>query len=170
MHYLGHRISADGLEPLPEKLDAIKNLAPAKNVDEAFQILGLLGYYRSFIPAFADITLPITNLLKKIHLSCGPKNARTCNYLKEIFCNKPILQFPDPNKDYVLYTDALNNAYSSVLCQPQSNDKDIRPVTYFSGTFRAQNKCWCATKKEAYAVLKSVQRFDYYLRGAKCTL
>ena len=48
LHYLGHRISA-----------------PAKNVDKACQILGLLGYYRSFIPAFADITLPITNLLKK---------------------------------------------------------------------------------------------------------
>ena len=78
LHYLGHRISANGLEPLPEKLYAIKNLAPAKNMDEAHQILGLLGYNRSFIPAFADITLPITNLLKKIHLSCGPKNARTC--------------------------------------------------------------------------------------------
>ena len=58
-------MSADGLEPQPEKLEAIKNLAPAKNVDEAHQILGLLGYYRSFVQAFADITLPFTNLLKK---------------------------------------------------------------------------------------------------------
>ena len=65
LHYLGHKISADGLEPLPEKLEVINNLVPAKNVDEAWQILGLLGYYRSFIPAFADITTPITNLLKK---------------------------------------------------------------------------------------------------------
>ena len=65
LHYLGHRISANGLEPLPEKLEAIRNLAPAKNIDEAHHILGLLGYYRSFIPAFADITLPLTNLLKK---------------------------------------------------------------------------------------------------------
>ena len=65
LHYLRHRISADGLEPLPEKPEAIKNLAPAKNMDEACQILGLLGYYRSFVPAVADITLPITNLLKK---------------------------------------------------------------------------------------------------------
>ena len=82
---------------------------------------------------------------------------KTLDYLKEIFCNKPILKFPDPNKDYLLYTDVSNNAYSGVLCQPQSNDKDIRPVTYISGTFMAQNKSWCATKKEAYTVLKSIQ-------------
>ena len=85
------------------------------------------------------------------------------HYLKDIFCNKLILQFPDPNKDYVLYTDALSNAYSGVLCPPQDNEKDIRPVAYFSETFTAQNKSWCATEKEAYAVLKSIQRFNYYL-------
>ena len=85
------------------------------------------------------------------------------DYLKEIFCNKPILLFPNPNKDYILYTDASNNAYSGVLCQPQSNENDVWPVAYFSGTLTAQNKSWCATEKEAYAMLKSVQRFDYYL-------
>ena len=52
----------------------------------------------------------------------------------------------------------------------QSNDKDIRPVAYFSGTFTSQNRSWYATKKEAYAVLKSIQRFNYYLQGTKCTL
>ena len=140
-------------------------------MDEACQILGLLGYYRLFVPAFPDITLSITNLLKENTLFMwSEKSQLTLNYLKEIFCNKPILQFPDPNKNYVLYTDTSNNTYSGVLCQPISNDKDIRPVTCFSGTFTAQNKSWCATKKEAYAVLKSVQRFNYYLRGAKFTL
>ena len=43
LHYLGHRISANGMEPLPEKLEAIKNLAPTRNIDKACQILGLLG-------------------------------------------------------------------------------------------------------------------------------
>ena len=141
LHYLGHRISADGLEPLPEKSKAIKDLAPTKNVDEACQILGLLGYYRSFVPAFADITLPITNLLKKNTPFMWSKECQLMlDYLKEIFCNKPILQFPDPNKNYILYTDASNNAYSDVLCQPHSKDKDIRPVAYFSGNFTAENK------------------------------
>ena len=64
-HYLGHRIPGNGLEPLPEKLEAIRNLAPAKNIEEACHILGLLGYYMSFVPAFVNITLPITSLLKK---------------------------------------------------------------------------------------------------------
>ena len=61
LHYLGHKISANRLELLHEKHGAIKKLAPAKNVDKAHQILGLLGYYQSFEPAFADITIPITN-------------------------------------------------------------------------------------------------------------
>ena len=62
------------------------------------------------------------------------------DYLKEVFCNKPILQFPDPNTSYVLYANASNNAYSGIPCQPISNNKDIRPVAYFSGTFTAQTK------------------------------
>ena len=55
------------------------------------------------------------------------------------------------------------------FCHP-INDNNIRPVAYFSGTFTTQNKSWCATEKEAYAVLKSIQRFSYYLRVTKCTL
>ena len=110
LHYLGHRISAHGLEPLPEKLKAIRNLAPTKNVDEACHILGPLGYYRSFIPAFYDITLPITSLLKKnTPFVWSDTCQQALEYLKEIF-NKPVFQFPDPNKSYILYTDASNNA------------------------------------------------------------
>ena len=82
---------------------------------------------------------------------------------KKIFYNKPLLQFPDPNKPYILYTDASNNVFSGVLCQPVDNDQDIRPVAHLSGTFTAQNRSWCATEKEAYAVLKSMQCFDYFL-------
>ena len=116
-------ISANGLKPLPEKLEAIRNLAPTRNIDKAHHILGLLGYYRSFIPAFANIILPITSLLKKnTPLIWSDKCQLALEYLKKIFCNKLLLQFPDPNKPYILYTDASNNVYSSILCQPVDND------------------------------------------------
>ena len=86
LHYLGHRISADKLEPLPKKLEAIKNLAPVKNMNEGHQILGLLGYYQLFALAFADITIPITNLVKEnVPFVWSKKSQATLNYLKEIF-------------------------------------------------------------------------------------
>ena len=59
LHYLGHKILAGGLELLPEELDAIKNVAPAKNMDKVHQILGLLGYYQSFASTFTDITMTL---------------------------------------------------------------------------------------------------------------
>ena len=97
------------LELLPEKLVAIKKLALAKNVDKAHKILGLLEYYQSFAPTFADITIPITILIKKnIPFNWSHECQATLDYLKEIFCSKPILQFPDPKKDYILYTNASN--------------------------------------------------------------
>ena len=68
------------------------------------------------------------------------------DYRKEIFCNKPLLQFLDPNKPYILYTDASNNTYLGVLCQHIDSEEDIRPVAYFLGTFTVQNKNWCAMK------------------------
>ena len=171
LHYLGHRISANGLEPLPEKLKAIKGIASPRNIDEAHHLFRLLGCYRSFVPTFANITLPITSLLKKnTPFVWFSKCQQALDYLKEIFYNKLLLKFPDPNKPYILYTDASNNAYSGILCQPVNSDQNIRPVAYFSGTFTTQNKSWCVTEKEACVVLKSMQHFDYYLQGVKCTL
>ena len=82
-HYLGHKISDDRLEPLPMKLKAIKNLAPTKNMDEAHQILGLLGYYRSFSPAFAEITTPISK--KNVPFVWSKQCQAMLDNLKEFF-------------------------------------------------------------------------------------
>ena len=171
LHYLGHRISANGLESLPEKLKAIKNLAPTRNVDEAHQILGLLEYYRSFIPGFANITLPITSLPKKnTPFVWSDKCQLALEYLKEIFCNKPFLQFPDPNKPYILYTGASNNAYPGILCQLAIMTKILGQLHIFQEPSQHKTGVGVQPKKEAYAVLKSVQCFDYYFQGMKCTL
>ena len=149
LHYLGHKISADSLETLPEKLNAIKKLEPAKNIDKTYQILGLLGYYREFAPAFADITIPITNLLKKnVPFNWLQKCQAALDYLEEIFCNKPLLQFPNPNKEYILYTDTSKNAYSGVLCQLQDNNNDIGACSiFFRNLHSPEQKLVCHWKR-----------------------
>ena len=54
IHYLGHLISADGISPLPDKLDTTKNMPAPKDTKEIKQFLGLTGYYRKFVPRFQD--------------------------------------------------------------------------------------------------------------------
>ena len=58
LHYLAHRISANSLEPLPEKLEAIRNLAPAKNIDKTHHILGLLGILQVIHSSFCQYHPP----------------------------------------------------------------------------------------------------------------
>ena len=65
VQYLGHLISGKGIEPVPEKLENIKNMPSPTTPKEVKQFLGLIGYYRKFIPKFSDVARPLTNLTKK---------------------------------------------------------------------------------------------------------
>ena len=74
IHYLGHLISAHGISPLQDKLDTIKNMPALKDTKEIKQFLGLTGYYRKFIPRFADISRPFNTTHQErdeIHLDPG---------------------------------------------------------------------------------------------------
>ena len=65
IHYLGHLVSPGGISPLPNKLDSIKHMPVPNSAKEIKQFLGLTGYYRKFVPRFADISRPLTTLMKK---------------------------------------------------------------------------------------------------------
>ena len=104
IHYLGHVISADGISPLPDKLDTIKNLPMPKDVKEIKQFLGLTGYYRKFVPRFADISRPLTQLTKKeMKFVWTPECQKSFELLKSFLCGEPILKFAYTNKPYTLF-------------------------------------------------------------------
>ena len=55
IQYLGHIVSGEGITPLPEKLDSIQKMLPPKTPKEVKQFLGLIGYYRKFVPRFSHL-------------------------------------------------------------------------------------------------------------------
>ena len=107
IQYLGHLISSNGIQPLPEKLGSIKNMPAPQSTKEVRQFLGLAGYYCKFVPWFSDLSRPLTRLTWKDILFKWTKECQSCfELLKETLCTHPILWFPDPNRPYVLFTDA----------------------------------------------------------------
>ena len=178
IQYLDHLISGDGIEPVPEKLQDMKAMPPPKTPKEVRQFLGLVGYYRKFIPRFSDIARPLTNLTKKdIVFKWTEECQKTFELLKELLMKEPILVYPELARPYNLYTDASKYAWACVLTQEwrcKLEDGTMKehwhPITYVSGLFRGSQLNWATLTKEAYAIYMSIKKLAYYLEDAKFTI
>ena len=60
VQYLGHLLSGAGIEPVPEKLQALKEMAEPSCAKGVKIYLGFVGYYRKFIPKYSDRAKPLT--------------------------------------------------------------------------------------------------------------
>jgi hypothetical protein len=184
IQYLGHIVSGTGFRPLPEKLEAIKSMPPPKNAKQIRQFLGLAGYYRKFVPRFADISKPMTELTKKdpvtkrdIEFIWTPAAQRSFELLKEFLTNEPILKYPDPDRPYIMYTDASKYGWAGLLTQAyEHTDKQGKttiihhPVVYASGLFRGSQLNWAAMTKEAYAIYMVSKKLSFYTVAAQILL
>lgn len=63
LEYLGHMVSGRGVEPVPEKLQAIQEWPRPQTVKALRSFLGLVGFYRRFIRGYAKIEAPLSQLL-----------------------------------------------------------------------------------------------------------
>ena len=108
IQYLGHIISGEGLKPVPEKLSSIQQMPRSSTPKEVKQFLGLVGYYRKFIPRYADIARPLNALTHKdVEFVWTDMCQRSFELHKTMVSEEPILVYPDPSKPYVLFTDAV---------------------------------------------------------------
>ena len=177
IQYLGHIVSGEGIEPLPEKLASVKKMPPPTTPKEARQFLGLAGYYRKFVPKYADIARPLTNLTKLSEpFDWSEQCDKAFNFLKEMLLKEPVLKYPDPNRPYTLFTDASKYAWACVLTQEYEHEFDgkkkkiLHPITYMSGLFKGSQLNWATLTKEAYAIFMSIRKLSHYLQDADVIL
>ena len=163
IYYLGHLISPEGISPLPNKLDSIRHMPVPNSVKEIKQFLGLTGYYRKFVPRFADISRPLTTLTKKdAKFEWTSACQKSFELLKEALCGESVLKYADTSKLYTLYTDASKYGWAGVLTQTHTTTIDGKSTTtdhhvaFVSGLFRGSQLNWAALTKEAFAIYMSV--------------
>jgi hypothetical protein len=129
--YLGHVITEKGVLPDPRKVLTIENYPRPTNVKQLKSYLGIASYYRKFIPNFSRIAAPLHALLKA-NMSFEWKEEQELAFqtLKDKLVSKPILQYPDFAKEFVLTTDASNDGLGAILSQGEIG-KDL-PIAYAS--------------------------------------
>lgn len=167
--FLGHVICNEGVKPNPNKIQAIQNYPIPKTQTEIKRFLGLLGYYRKFIPNFAHVTKPLTQCLKKgCKITFDSEYTECFERCKTLLTNDPILQYPDFTKNFILTTDASNVAIGAILSQGTlGSDK---PVAYASRTLNSSECNYSTTEKEFLAIVWATKYFRPYLFGRKFTV
>lgn len=165
--YLGHIVSSEGVKPNPSKIQAVQEFPIPKTPKEIKTYLGLLGYYRKFIPNFAKLTKPMTHCLKKgnkININ-DPTYRESFERSRNTLINAPILQYPDFSKQFILTTDASNYALGAVLSQ-NIDGKDM-PIAYASRTLNEHEINYSTIEKELLGIVWSTKYFRPYLYGSK---
>ena len=155
--------------PKESNVSTIINFPVPTDKKQAMRFIGMVGYFRRFVPKFSDIVAPITSLFKKnVAFSFDERCREAFNKLKTIMINKPVLVTPDFEKPFKLAIDASDLGIGAVLVQ--TIDGIDHPVSYFS---KKLDKCqvnYSTIEKELLAILLALQHFDIYVSGNPVTV
>ena len=162
--FFGSVVSAEGIEPDPDKLTAISEWPVPQNLTEVRAFIGLASYYRRHVEGFSKIAKPLSDLTRKSQpFVWGPEQQTAFETLKYCLTHYPILAPPLPEGRYIIDTDASDFAMGAVLQQEQNGV--VRVIAYASRTFDAAHRAYCTTRKELAAVIYALKEFRHYVMG-----
>ncbi|TPX52416.1 hypothetical protein PhCBS80983_g06483 [Powellomyces hirtus] len=107
VEFCGHRVGKDGLSIAPSKVTAVRERPRPTNSLELLSFMGLINYVKEYIPEYAQIALPLTNLQSGNRpWQWGDEEDKAFNRLKELCSLAPTLAYFDLALDTYLFTDA----------------------------------------------------------------
>ncbi|CAI5480477.1 unnamed protein product [Closterium sp. Yama58-4] len=135
VQFLGHMVSTESIYVDPRKIEAVKKWKVPENVKELQQFLGFANYYNRFVPQYAKIAAPLTDLLKKdTPFKWDTPHQQAMEQLQTALTTAPVLIQPDPDKDYVVEADASDQAVEAVLMQDHNTVYSLSPTSVKSYT------------------------------------
>ena len=165
---LGYVLDEEGLKPIGEKINSIKEKIVPKTRKGIQSFLGLIRYYSRFVPHLSDMAAPLFTMLKKgvkVEKEWTDKQDKAIEDIKYAFSNVNDLLLTkfDPNRPILLQTDASNIAMGAVISHYTVDEAGNRikeiPICYASKTFNKAQCNYSVTEKECLAVVWSTELF-----------
>nr|VZH94048.1 unnamed protein product [Spirometra erinaceieuropaei] len=155
LDFLGHYVDQHGITPLTEKVQCILSFPVPNTLAQLRRLIGLMNYYRRFIPHCAAILAPLTDLLKSkakpIELS--PAAHTAFEEAKKVLADATMLHHlsSDAHAQLILTTDASSSAVGAVLHQQKLQPAQTRYSTF---------------SRELLAIYLAIRHFRYLLEGS----
>lgn len=165
IRYLGYIIGNGCLKTDPDKVSAISNFPIPATVRQVRRFLGMTGWYRRFIPNYANLAGPLTDLMRKSAKFTWSADAQNAfEKLKECLCSAPILSHADFQRPFVIQCDASTSGIGGVLYQLDDSGLE-HPIAYVSKKLNSAQRNYSITELECLAAVESIKRFRAYVEG-----
>ncbi len=170
LDFLGHHVDSNGLSPLPSKVEAIRDFPPPNSKRQVQRFLGMVNFYRRFIPNCADRMLPLTNLLSgpKGPLELTGEALVAFDRVKTALADATLLTHPAPEAQLSLMVDASSVAVGAVLQQHLADA--TQPLAFFSKKLLPAETRYSTFGRELLAIYLAVKHFRHYLEGRDFTI
>jgi transposase InsO family protein len=186
--WCGRLLSADGVGVDPEFAHALLEMEPPVTAGDLMQFVHGAGWLRDYIPDFARCLLPLNDCLnallkelprrtkrlaktKLLSDGCwGREEAKAFANVKQAIADAVTLAYPDPRKEFCLFTDASREGWGALLTQLLGEhlskpvaEQPHQPLAFLSGIFRGSQLNWSTVDKEAFAVKESCEKLTHVL-------
>ena len=169
MEFLGHQI--DVITPSCDSLEKLWKTPRSTTKKQVRSFLRLVSYYRDLIPAFAEISVALSDLLKNgksEQVQWSKAQEHLYSLLKKYLLQEPVLRLPDLRKPFILRTDASGVGVAAVLLQEKEGK--LYPVGYASKKLSLAEAMYPIIEKKYLAVVWGIRRFKLYLAGKRFKL
>lgn len=170
VEFLGLIISENGAEPNPEKVSGITDFPEPKTKRQLQSFLGMMNFYRAYIPNCATISVPLYEISSPhAKFKWTDTHQSAFNQLKFLLAEATIHQHPDFSKPFYVRTDASSIGVAGAIYQLDDDD-NVRPIVFTSRVLNKAEKNYKVLEQELLAIIHTLKKNYYILLGSKIFL
>lgn len=172
--FLGYKISSAGSQPLPERIADLQSCPPPKTIGQLRRFLGMINFYRRFLPNAASLQAPLHDILSGPKIKSSHPVTWTAaldkafEECKASLSQATLLAHPDSTSTLALVTDASTTAMGAVL---QQRAQDVwQPLAFFSKKLSPAQQKYSAYDRELLAIYEAVRHFRHMVEARHFTV
>ena len=165
--FLGHRVSARGIRPLPDKVAAVRRFERPRTIKSLQRFLGLVNFYRRFLPQIAAKMRPLTDALAGAPRQLVWTDEMTSSFelTKNCLAEATMLVHPIAGAELRVNTDASSRAIAGAVHQVVRGK--LEPLGFFSRRTTSAESRYSAYDLELLAVYSTIVKFRLVLEGRR---
>jgi hypothetical protein len=172
---LGFIVSQRGIEANPEKIAAITNMGPIKDLKGVQRVMGCLAALSRFISHLGEKGLPLYRLLRKAErFTWTPEDEEALGNLKALLTNAPILVPPAAGEALLIYVAATTQVVSAAIVVERREEGHAlliqRPVYFISEVLSETKIRYPQIQKLLYAVILTRRKLRHYFESHPVTM